>query len=106
MIEKIYKFSDSREKTVEKIVNDDNLHLNHMIFPKGEGLPQHNANSNVYMIVIRGELSLQLDDQEEQKHDKGSIINIPYKTLMNVNNKNDELLEIFVIKAPNPSDMR
>lgn len=105
MIEKLFEYGDGEDKKIEKIINDENLHLNHMIFPKGEGLPQHNANSNVYMIVIRGILSLQLDDQDEHKYDKGSIANIPYKTLMNVNNKDDETLEIFVIKAPNPKDM-
>lgn len=106
VIEKLFKFNSGDEKLVEKIVNDDNIHLNHMVFPKGEGLPQHNANSNVYMIVIKGLLSLQLNDQKEQRYSKGSIINIPYKTLMNVGNKNDEILEIFVVKSPNPKDMR
>lgn len=105
MIEKMFKFNGGEEKIIEKIINDDNIHLNHMIFSKGEGLPQHNANSNVYMIVIRGVLSLQLDDQSVNKYEKGSIVTIPYKTLMNVGNKDDETLEIFVIKAPNPKDM-
>ncbi|MBS4534090.1 cupin domain-containing protein [Clostridium sp. D2Q-14] len=102
MIEKLFEYDNGNDKKIEKIINDKNLHLNHMIFSKNKGLPQHNANSNVYMIVIRGVLSLQLDKQEEHKYEKGSIINIPYKTLMNVNNKDDETLEIFVIKAPNP----
>lgn len=105
MIEKLFEFNDGEEKIVEKIINDENIHLNHMVFPKGEGLPQHNSNSNVYMIVIKGILSLKLNDQKENKYKEGSIINIPYKTLMDVNNKDEETLEIFVIKAPNPRDM-
>ncbi|SHH38671.1 MULTISPECIES: cupin domain-containing protein [Tepidibacter] len=104
MLEKIYKYSTGNEKAIEKIINDENIHLNHMIFNKGEGLPEHFANSNVYMIVIRGTLSIQLGDQEVHEYVKGDILNIPYNTKMNVGNKHDETLEIFVIKAPNPKD--
>lgn len=105
MIEKVFKFNKGKQKIVEKIINDENIHLNHMIFSKGDGLPKHNANSNVYMIVTRGILSLQLNNQNVIKYEEGSILNIPYKTLMNVTNMDDETLEIFVIKAPNPKDV-
>ncbi|GAA0721656.1 cupin domain-containing protein [Clostridium malenominatum] len=102
MIEKIYEFKTVDEKVVEKLVDDDNLALNHMIFTKGTGLPEHYSNSNVYMVITRGVLTLKLDDQEPHKYDKGQIINIPYNTRMNVNNFHEEILEIFVIKSPNP----
>jgi quercetin dioxygenase-like cupin family protein len=67
-----------------------------------QGLPEHYSNSNVYMIVVRGTLTLQLDEQEPHKYGKGNIINIPFHTKMNVNNKDEEVLELFVMKAPNP----
>lgn len=104
MIEKKYKYSTGNENAVEKIIDDENLHLNHMVFNKNEGLPEHFANSNVYMIVIRGTLSLQLDNQDVHEYVKGDMLNIPYNVKMNVGNKHDETLEIFVIKAPNPKD--
>jgi quercetin dioxygenase-like cupin family protein len=106
LIEKDFNFSDGESKLIEKIISDGNVDLNHMIFPKGDGLPVHNANSNVYMIVVRGQLTLQLDDQEPHKYKKGKIINIPYGTKMDVGNKDDETLEIFVIKAPSPSNYK
>ena len=102
MIEKDFNFSNGDTKLIEKIISDGNVDLNHMIFPKDEGLPVHNANSNVYMIVIRGQLTLQLDDQEPHNYARGKIINIPYGTKMDVGNKDDEVLEIFVVKAPSP----
>lgn len=104
MLEKNFKYSIENNKAIEKIINDDNLHLNHMVLNKDEGLPEHFSNSNVYMIVIRGTLSIQLDEQDVHEYVKGDILNIPYKTKMNVGNKHDETLEIFVIKAPNPKD--
>jgi len=102
LIEKDFNFSNGDTKLIEKIISDGNVDLNHMIFPKDEGLPVHNANSNVYMIVIRGQLTLQLDDQEPHNYARGKIINIPYGTKMDVGNKDDEVLEIFVVKAPSP----
>ena len=73
-----------------------------MIFPKGAGLPEHFSNSNVYMVVVRGAVTLQLGEQAAVLYPKGSIINIPFHIKMNVNNLHDEVLELFVIKAPNP----
>ena len=102
MIEKNYKFKNSSEKVIEKIVEDDNLLLNHMILTKGTGLPEHFSNSNVYMIIVKGTMTMRLGEQEEQKYSQGNIINIPYNIKMNINNFHDEILEFFVIKAPNP----
>lgn len=102
MHEKIYDFSTSETKNIEKLIDDDHLLLNHMVLPKGEGLPEHYSNSNVYMIVIKGSMTLVLDEQEPHLYSCGQIINIPYHTKMNVNNFNESILEFFVIKSPNP----
>jgi quercetin dioxygenase-like cupin family protein len=102
MLEKAYEFKRLNEKVVEKLIDDDNLALNHMIFIKGTGLPEHYSNSNVYMVIVRGILTLKLDEQEPHKYAQGQIVNIPYNVKMNVNNFDEEVLELFVIKAPNP----
>lgn len=102
MIEKTYDFSVLDDKKVEKLIDDDVAMINHMVFPKGSGLPEHNSNSNVYILVVRGTLSLTLDTQELQKYPKGKIVNIPNGIRMNVSNQDDDVLELFVIKAPSP----
>ncbi|MDD3840244.1 MAG: cupin domain-containing protein [Clostridia bacterium] len=106
MIEKVYTFNTSTEKLVEKIVDDDNLALNHMILPKDTGLPVHHANSNVYMMVVRGCLTLKLGEQPPKEYKAGQIVNIPYKTKMEPKNVHQDVLEFFVVKAPNPRDMK
>ncbi len=102
MLENIYSFSTDDTKHIEKIIDDDPVLINHMVLPKGEGLPEHYSNSNVYMIIIRGVITLKLDEQEAHSYTSGQIITIPYQTKMNVNNCNDSVLEFFVVKAPNP----
>ena len=105
MVEKLYSFSLADEKVIERIFEDDNAAINHMILQRDDALPEHRANSNVYMIVVRGNITLQLDDQQPHSYPRGSILAIPYRTLMNVSNQNNEVAEIFVVKAPGPTKM-
>lgn len=103
MVEKIYEMTSSNCRTVEMLISDENVHYLHMIFNKGEGLPEHFSNSNVYMAVLKGTLSIGLDDQEIHEYKRGTILKIPFKTKMNVGNKHDEILELTVVKSPAPS---
>ena len=102
MIEQVFQISRDDEKAVEKVIMDDNLHYMHMVFNKNEGLPVHFANSNVYMTVLRGTLTIKLDEQEDHEHAAGSVLKIPFKTKMHVRNLSDAVLELIVVKAPAP----
>lgn len=88
-------------KTIEKVIGNPEVMINHFMFGKGEGLPVHNANSNVYMIIVKGKLSLELDGKD-QVHEAGYILTIDYGTSMHVRNEDEDVLEMFVIKAPHP----
>ena len=103
MVGQIFKLARGNEKAVEKVILDENLHYLHMVFNKGEGLPEHFSNSNVYMTVVRGKLSIGLDDQNIHEYEAGSLLKIPFQTKMNVKNLHDETLELIVVKAPAPT---
>lgn len=102
MIEQIFKLSRKNEKCVEKVIFDENVHYLHMVFNQDEGLPEHFSNSNVYMTVLRGRLSIRLDEQEFHEYEAGTILKIPVQTKMNVKNLQSETLELIVVKAPAP----
>ncbi|WP_373481843.1 cupin domain-containing protein [Acetobacterium sp.] len=104
MVEQIFKLSKGNDKAVEKVIFDENVHYLHMVFNKEEGLPEHFSNSNVYMTVIRGMLSIGLDDQEVHEYEAGTLLKIPFKTKMNVKNMHAETLELIVVKAPAPTN--
>jgi len=104
MVEQIYKLSKGNEKAVEKVIFDENVHYLHMVFNKGEGLPEHFSNSTVYMTVVRGKLSIGLNDQDIHKYEAGTLLKIPFQTKMNVENLHDETLELIVVKAPAPKN--
>lgn len=104
MVEKIFKLSRGDDKAVEKVIFDENIHYLHMVFNKEEGLPEHFSNSNVYMTVVRGTLSIGLDNQEIHEYEAGTLLKIPFKTKMNVKNLHSDTLELIVVKAPAPGN--
>jgi quercetin dioxygenase-like cupin family protein len=104
MVEQAYQLATANGKSVRKVILDENLHYIHMVFPQGEGLPEHLSNSNVYMTVVRGNLSIGLDDQEVHAYPAGTVLKIPDKTKMNVRNLDREVLELIIIKVPAPRE--
>jgi len=106
LIESRVAFTVTDSKVIERLIEDDNVGINHMVLTTGDALPIHNANSNVYMIVARGAVSLELDDQEKNTYEHGSILLIPYKTKMHVFNEGTDPVELFVVKAPSPRHMK
>ena len=100
MIEQIFQMTQNDNHTIEKVITDENVNLNHMILNKNEGLPEHFSNSNVYMAVLRGLLSIGLDQQEIHEYPAGTVLKIPKGIKMNVKNSQDNTLELIVVKAP------
>ncbi len=99
MIEKKYSFKNVEEKLIERVIADEHIHLNHMILPKGDRLPEHYSNSNIYMVIVKGTMTIQLDEQESQNYQAGEILNIPYNVKMNVVNIHEPILEFFVFNV-------
>lgn len=103
MIEKIITFTRSGFKCIEKLIDDDVAAINHIILPYLESVPKHDSNSNIYLIIVSGTMSVKLNDQPIHEYSAGSILSIPNKIHMKISNQmKDSLLEFFIIKAPSP----
>lgn len=102
MVQQVFKLAQGNDKAVERVIFDENVHYLHMVFNKDEGLPEHFSNSNVYMTVLRGRLSIGLNEQVIHEYDAGTLLKIPFQTKMNVRNLHSETLELIVVKAPTP----
>lgn len=105
MLEKSFLFTQTETKQIERVMEDDNVGINHIVLGEGDALPEHYSNSNVYIIVIRGTVSLRLNEQEPHAYAQGTIVHIPYQAKMNVSNSHAEMLEFFIVKAPSPRKM-
>lgn len=106
MIETTYKYNQSQQKLIEKIINDENVNINHMILFPGDILPAHNSNSNVYLIIISGTMDIALGEQPPATYKSGTIVNVPFDIRMDIRNNGSQVLEFFVVKAPHPRDMK
>ncbi|MDA3931525.1 MAG: hypothetical protein PF513_02175 [Tenericutes bacterium] len=56
----------------------------------------------MYITIIRGILSIGLNDNDVHQYTKGIVLKIPYDTTMNVKNNNNETLELIIVKSPIP----
>lgn len=101
-METIYSFSKSAETLIEKIIDDDAAMINQIILNKGDIVPKHKANSNVYLIITKGTITLHLDEDKTVEECDGHIINIPYGTEMEITNQHEKQLSFFVVKSPSP----
>lgn len=102
MIEEVFRFTVTDEKTIEKVIMDESIHYIHMVFGKGEGFPEHNANATVYMSVVRGRLSLGTGGGVVRKYERGSVLKIPFGSKMKGGNREEDVLELIIVKAPAP----
>jgi quercetin dioxygenase-like cupin family protein len=105
MIERRYTYTQSDAFTMEKIVDDERVNINHIVVAPGESVPMHASNSYVHQIIVRGTLSLSLEDGPFNQYAAGSIVAVPFNQKMVIRNLGTETLEFFVVKAPNPRDM-
>jgi quercetin dioxygenase-like cupin family protein len=103
MIEQTFSFQRTDQQVMEKVVDrPDRLLIAHVVLPPGQATPRHEANADVHLIVVRGALALRLAEQELQTYPAGTVVAVPYGTLMEVRSAGPELLEFFAIKAPHP----
>ena len=98
MIEQAFRYTTGDVKTMEQVVKEEKLHLNHIVLPKGESFPKHTANATVYMAVLRGELSIELNDQPAQRYKRGDVLKIPEGTVMQGFNTHEDTLELWIVK--------
>jgi quercetin dioxygenase-like cupin family protein len=87
-----------------KLVDEKYLQLMQAALKPGQSVPQHNANSNVHLLVVRGEIVIDLNGTESLAKE-GSLVPVVHKTQMNIMNKSGQDASFLIIKTPNPSEM-
>lgn len=79
------------------------LELNLVTLPAGQSLPKHNANSNVRLLVLQGELAVELNGEivELGVHELADAVKGAPMHIMNRSSVNTAFL---VIKTPRPAE--
>ncbi len=96
---KKYELYQGNEYKLEKLVMEEKRQYIHMVIPKGDSLPIHYTNADLFMTVIKGVLSISLDKKRVEEIKAGTMIQIPFGVEMDVSNKHDETLKLIVVKT-------
>jgi quercetin dioxygenase-like cupin family protein len=87
-----------------KIVDEKPLLIMQAALKPGQSVPQHTANSNVKILVLKGSVVINLDGKEIGARE-GAIVPVAFKTPMNIKNLSDSDATFLIIKTPNPTEM-
>ena len=95
------------DKGMGKRVLADTNHLLMMqaALKPGQTVPQHEANSNVHIIVLDGEVVINLSGKDIPAK-KGDLVPIAFKTPMNIKNMSKANATFLIIKTPNPNAIK
>ena len=88
----------------QNLVDEPHCLMIHVALKPGQRVPQHNANSNVHIVVLEGAIVLNMDGQDVGAT-RGDFVPVAHKTAMNIRNNSDANATFIVIKTPNPSQM-
>jgi len=88
-----------------KLVDEKHLLVMQVALKPGQQVPQHNANSNVHLLIIEGEIIVTLDGKDTIAT-KGDLLPVTFKTLMSLRNASKENASFLNIRSPNPSEMK
>lgn len=87
-----------------KLADEKHILIMQAALKPGQSVPQHNTNSNVHILVVSGEIIINLNGTESLAKE-GSLVPIVYKTTMSVINRSNKDTSFLIIKTPNPTEM-
>lgn len=99
MLEKVHNITVDTDDVFEELIKKDGYELNHVIVKPGKMFPAHPTDANVTIIVVQGELSLKLGNQELMTYKKGTVVEVEKGTMSSLGNGSGKILELFVIKT-------
>ncbi len=97
-MEKVYQYTITDQEIFENVFKDEKLLMNHVVVPPGKVFPQHPTDAIVYALIIRGELSVAIENNALKTFKTGQLVNIPKGVSTELGNRGDEPVELFVVK--------
>ena len=85
-----------------QLVGETHLLVMQVALQPGQQVPPHNANSNVHLLIIEGQVIVTLDGNDIAAA-KGTLLPIAIQTPMSIRNDSRENASFLIFKSPNPS---
>jgi quercetin dioxygenase-like cupin family protein len=93
------------ERGFANLVDEKYLQINQVCLEPGQQVPQHNANSNVTLMVVHGEGTFHVGS-EVTRMGPGKLLRVPFRSPMSIKNESTESLAFLVMKTPHPTEMK
>ena len=87
-----------------QLVDETHLLVMQVALQPGQQVPPHNANSNVHLLIIEGQVIVTLDGKDTAAA-KGILLPIAFQTPMSIRNDSQENASFLIFKSPNPSEI-
>ena len=86
------------------LVDETHLLVMQVALQPGQQVPPHNANSNVHLLIVEGQVIVTLDGKDTAAA-KGVLLPIAIRTPMSIRNDSQENASFLIFKSPNPSEI-
>lgn len=97
-MENVYQYTITDQEIFENVFKDEKILMNHVIVPPGKVFPKHPTDAIVYALIVRGELSVAIENNPSKTFTIGQLVNIPKGVSTELGNRGYEILELFVVK--------
>ncbi|HHU17823.1 MAG: cupin domain-containing protein [Anaerovoracaceae bacterium] len=97
-MEKVYQYTITDQEIFENVFKHEKLLMNHVILPPGKVFPKHPTDAIVYILIIKGQLSAEIENNTLKTYRAGQLVNIPKGVSTQLSNRGNESLELFVVK--------
>ncbi|MGM0601610.1 MAG: iron-sulfur cluster repair di-iron protein [Candidatus Rifleibacteriota bacterium] len=87
-----------------KLVDEKHLLAMQIALKSGQRVPEHNANSNVHLLVVEGEVVVTLNGTDTAAP-SGSLIPVAFQSPMSIRNDSAANASFLVWKTPHPDAM-
>lgn len=101
----IYAYTLTDQETLENVFDRGDCLMNHVIMPPGKVFPKHPTDAHVYITVLRGELTIVLEDEAPIQLKRGQVGNVPKGVMSSLSNVTDDVVELIVLKLMHDLDI-
>jgi quercetin dioxygenase-like cupin family protein len=88
-----------------KIADEKHVLMMQAALKPGQKVPEHKANSNVHIVVLKGAVVVNLAGADVAVKE-GDLLPIAFGTQMHIRNESQENATLLIVKTPNPSEMK
>lgn len=87
-----------------KIVDEKHVLMMQVALKPGQKVPEHKANSNVHIVVLKGAVVFTLAGADVPAKE-GDLVPVAFGTQMQIRNESQADATFLIVKTPNPSEM-